>query len=140
MSPTKMDREFERFHLVVTGRTAQVVTQGVDLRNDAEAAFRVFRTIAARAVLVHGQWPIDKRPSSRRTRANGRGRAVARRRAPPQARVAVAQFRQRSNDPPGPKQELGRQTRRLRLQKEPSSSSPLHSACDLHDDSSNDEI
>jgi hypothetical protein len=58
----KMNREFERFDLVVARRAAQNVAQGVKLDNDAEAAFRILRTIAARTVFAHSQRHIDKMP------------------------------------------------------------------------------
>ena len=58
----KMNREFERFDLVVTRRAAQVVTQGIEFRNDAEAACRILGTITACAVFARGQWHIDKMP------------------------------------------------------------------------------
>jgi hypothetical protein len=100
----KMNREFERFDLVVARRAAQNVAQGVKLDNDAEAAFRILRTIAARTVFAHSQRHIDKMPvggfrarigSVIGSACDGRQRvAAARRCAPPPARAAAAQFRQ----------------------------------------------
>ena len=58
----KMHRKLERFDLIAARRATHVVTQGIELRDDAEAAFRILGTITGRIVFGHPQRDIDKVP------------------------------------------------------------------------------